>query len=55
MIKTRSVKKLNKNFEDKFVFDKKSSKGRTLYGVSDMDENLFLKMIPNRRYWRYEP
>ena len=40
-IKTRSIKKLNKNFEAKFFLDKKSSKGRTLIGVTDMDENLF--------------
>ena len=40
-LKTRSLKKLNKNFEAKFFLDKKSNKGRTLIGVTDMDENLF--------------
>ena len=41
-IKTRSVIKLNKNFEAKFFLEKKSSKGRTLIGLTDMDENLFI-------------
>ena len=53
LIKTRSVKKLNKKFEAKFFLDKKSSKGRTLIGVSELDENLFFKMIPRRRSWGY--
>jgi hypothetical protein len=53
LIKTRSVKKLNKKFEAKFFLDKKSSKGRTLIGVSELDENLFFKMIPRKRSWGY--
>ena len=40
-IKTRSIKKLNKNFEAKFFLEKKSNKGRTLIGITDIDENLF--------------
>jgi hypothetical protein len=40
-LKTRSIIKLNKNFEAKFYLEKKSSKSRTLIGVTDMDENLF--------------
>ena len=41
-IKTRSFIKLNKNFEAKFFLEKKTNKGRTLIGVTDMDENLFV-------------
>ena len=41
-VKTRSVIKLNKNFEAKFFLEKKTTKGRTLIGLTDMDENLFV-------------
>jgi hypothetical protein len=33
---------LNKNFEAKFFLEKKTNKGRTLIGITDMDENLFI-------------
>ena len=39
--KTKSLMKLKPNFEAKFFLEKKSNKGRTLIGLTDLSENFF--------------
>ena len=40
-MKKKSLIKLNTNFESKFFLEKKSNKGRTLIGLTDLSENFF--------------
>ena len=40
-LKKKSLIKLKSNFESKFFLEKKSNKGRTLIGLTDLSENFF--------------
>ena len=48
--KAISTIKLNKSFEAKFLLEKKNIEGKTLIGISDIDENIFLNEIKGENY-----